>query len=176
MNTILMILASQRFRDIEYIVPRAFFEQWGYTVRTASSSRQSVGRFGYKVQNDLLIEDVVADEFDGVYFVGGAGSTEYITNAAAQHLAENFLAQQKPIAAICAAPRNFLHWGILKNKRATGHNGDHQFPVLAEKFGAIYVPDKNVVTDGNILTANGPEASEESALQFLQMLNPGMKI
>lgn len=164
-----MILASDRFRDIEYITPRAFFEQKGFKVSTASSTKISTGRFGYKVKNDFLIEEVQMKNFDGIYFVGGAGSTEYITNEKARLLTEAFYIAKKPIAAICAAPRNFLYWGLLKNKKATGHNGDGQFPALALQFGALPMPEKAVVYDDGILTANGPEASEESALEFMKL-------
>jgi putative intracellular protease/amidase len=164
-----MILASERFRDVEYIVPRAFFEKKGFKVSTASSAKLSTGRFGYEVINDFMIDELHVKNFDGIYFVGGTGSTEYIQNEKARLLTEAFFVAQKPIAAICAAPRNFLHWGLLKGRRATGHNGDGQFPRLALQFGAIPEPEKTVVYDDGILTASGPEASEESALAFMKL-------
>lgn len=164
-----MILASERFREIEYITPRAFFEQKGFTVSTASSLKKSIGRFGFEVINDILISEADETNFDGLYFVGGGGSTEYITNETAKKLTESFYKAKKPIAAICAAPRNLLHWGLLKGKKATGHNGDNQFKALAIEFGAIPFPETTVIYDGGILTANGPEASEESALEFMKL-------
>ena len=169
MPHILMVLASERFRDIEYIVPRAFFEQNGFNVSTASSAKISTGRFGFKVQNDFLIGEIQAKQFDGLYFVGGAGSLEYKDNEKARLLAEAFFVMEKPLSAICAAPRNFLYWGLLKGKKATGHNGDGQFATLALQEGAIPMPEETVVYDGGILTANGPEASEESALAFMKL-------
>ncbi|HSZ24089.1 MAG TPA: DJ-1/PfpI family protein [Cytophagaceae bacterium] len=169
MPHILMILASKGFRDIEYITPRAFFEQYGFKVSTASSSKISKGRFGYQVKNDFLIEEVQIKEFDGIYLVGGGGSLEYRTNDKARLLVEAFYVAHKPIAAICAAPQNFLHWGLMKGKRVTGHNGDGLFPALAIQFGAIPDVEKTVVYDGGILTANGPEAAEESALEFMKL-------
>ncbi len=169
MPHILMILASERFRDIEYIVPRAFFEQHGFKVSTASTSKISKGRFGFQVTNTFFIEDIHVKNFDGIYFVGGAGATEYIENEKARLIAEAFFIAEKPVAAICAAPRNFLHWGLLKGRKATGHNGDGQFSRLALEFGAIPVPEIPVVYDDGILTANGPEAAEESALEFMKL-------
>jgi putative intracellular protease/amidase len=169
MHHILMILASERFRDIEYIVPRAFFEQNGFNVSTASSSMISRGRFGFEVENNLLLEEVQAKNFDGLYFVGGAGSLEYMDNEKAKLLAEAFLVSEKPLAAICAAPRNFLYWGFMKDKKVTGHNGDGQFVALAIQGGAIPIPEQTVVVERNLLTANGPEASEESALEFMKL-------
>ncbi len=169
MPHILMILAAERFRDIEYITPRAFFEQKGFKVSTASSSKISTGRFGFEVKNDFLLEEIHIKNFDGIYFVGGGGSAEYAKNEKARLLTEAFYIAEKPVAAICAAPRNFLQWGLLKGKKATGFNGDGLFPALAVQYGAIPEPEKSVVYDGGILTANGPEASEESALEFMKL-------
>lgn len=171
MKQILMVLASQRFRDIEYIVPRAFFERAGFKVFTASSTKTSVGRFGYEVNNDFLIEQIKPSEFNGLYLVGGAGSVEYLDHL---HLKNIFVGEHqkgKPIAAICAAPRNFLQWGLMKGEEVTGHNGDGTFVKFAESKGAIPHPEKTVIVHQGILTANGPEAAEESAIRFMEMIN-----
>ncbi len=168
---ILLLLASKNFRDIEYIVPRAFFERAGIVVHTTSTTTESIGRFGFVVQNDLALKDAHATNYDGIYFVGGAGSLEYLYNTVAKNLFTSFLVSKKPIAAICAAPRNFLTWGLLTNKNASGWNEDGAFSVLAKKHGAIDQATATVVVDGLILTANGPEASEESALAFIELLD-----
>ncbi len=167
---ILMLLASENFRDIEYIAPRAFFEKAGIEIKTASSTKTSTGRFGYSVQNDWLVQDVKAEDFDGIYLVGGGGSMEYMDNEFAKKLCTSFLKSNKPIGAICMAPRNFLHWDFLKGKKATGWNDDQGFSKMANEVGAVDHSEKPVVVDGWILTANGPEASEESAIEFMKLL------
>lgn len=167
---IVMVLASEKFRDIEYLVPKAFFEQAGIEVFSASTAINSIGRFGYEVKNNFLIEQIDSNMFDGIYFVGGGGSTQYLNNDVAKSIFTAFLELNKPIAAICAAPRNFLHWGLLKNKKSTGFDADGVFSKMAIEFGSIGLPEEKVVVDGLILTANGPEASEESALAFIQLL------
>lgn len=172
---IILLLASQMFRDCEYLVPKAFFEQAGFDVKTASTTLVSTGRFGYSVQNDLLLDQVQADAFDGIYFVGGGGSSEYRENVQAKALFQSFLNNNKPIAAICAAPRNFMHWGLLKNKKSTGFDADGVFSELAIKHGSIGLPADKVVVDGLILTANGPEAAEESALAYIQLIRSTKK-
>lgn len=168
-----MVLASQKFRDIEYLVPRAFFEQAGHSVITASSQSESIGRFGFRVANDLLIQNVDVKKYDGIFMVGGAGSLEYLDSVVAKTLFEKFLSANKPIAAICAAPKNFLKWGFLTGKSATGHNGDGTFVTMAKEFGVNPLPDKTTVREGLILTGNGPEASEECALAFMAMITSG---
>ena len=170
MKKIIMILASEIFRDIEYLVPKAFFEQSGFEVQTASSSKKSIGRFGYTVTNDLLLSEVQASDFNGLYMVGGGGSLQYLENQEAKKLFESFLDQNKPIAAICAAPRNFLTWGFLSGKIATGFDADGEFSEMALKCGTEPLPQEAVVVDGMILTANGPEAAEQSAIEYMKLL------
>jgi len=168
---IVMLLASEKFRDCEFIVPKAFFEQSGIKVSVASTKLTATGRFGFSVSSDVLIEYLNPAEYDGIFFVGGAGSIEYIDNLKAKAVFENFLKLNKPIAAICAAPRNFLKWGILRDKRCTGFNADGVFSSMAKEYGALGMPEQNVVEDGLILTANGPEASEAGAIAFINLLN-----
>lgn len=168
---IVMLLASEKFRDCEFIVPKAFFEQSGMKVSVASTKLLATGRFGFSVSSDVLIEYLNPADYDGIFFVGGAGSIEYIENLKAKEVFENFLKLNKPIGAICAAPRNFLKWGILKGKKCTGFDADGVFSSMAKEYGAVGMPEENVVEDGLILTANGPEASEACAIAFMQLLN-----
>ncbi len=163
-----MILAPSDFRDEEYLVPREVWEKAGCEVKTASSEPHSTGRFDCQVENDLLLSEVKESDFDGLFFVGGGGSLIWLENETAKNLALSFFDADKPLGAICAAPRNFLVWGILSGKKATGHNWDGEFPNLCQKFQAIF-SENPVVTDGKILTANGPEAAEICALEFLKL-------
>lgn len=169
MKTILMLLAPQQFRDIEYIVPRAFFEAAGLEVVTTSSEFESTGKFGYQVHHDLLLDEAKAGDYDGVFMVGGTGSLNFIENETAKHLVTEFHEAGKPIGAICAACRNFLHWNILDGKKCTGHNWDNTMEDLSAQFGATYTGDP-VTVDGNILTAYGPEAAEQAANEFIDMV------
>ncbi len=165
-----MVLAAEKFRDIEYIVPRAFFEQNSLCVSTSSSAKVSVGRFGFKVHNDVLNTEIVEKQYDALFLVGGAGSLQYLDDKQLKTVVECFIVVGKPVAAICAAPRNLVKWGLLTGKNVTAHNGDGTFPDFAKLHGAIPHAHKTVVIEGNILTGNGPEASEELALELLRIL------
>jgi len=164
---ILMVLAVENFRDIEYIVPKAFFEQANVETKTISSKPKSVGRFGFEVKNDFVFGESSLEDFkdiDGIFLVGGLGVLKL--GAYVDTLVRNL---EKPVGAICAAPRKLLEWGLLKGKNATGNDWDNNFASLCEEYGANYV-DQGVVIDGNILTASGPEVAEEAALEFLKLL------
>lgn len=162
MKKILAVLAPHDFRDTEFLVPREFWLQSGFSVFTASSERNSVGKFGFQVENDFLLNEVLAQDFDMVFFVGGGGSLDFLENASAQKLATECLRSDKILAAICAAPRLLLAWNLLEGKKITGWNGDGELPHLAQQADAIFVGG-NTCRDGNILTGEGPSSAEEFA-------------
>ncbi len=164
-----MVLAPSDFRDAEHIVPHAIWTQQGIEVDTSSTEILSTGRFGYEVHHDFTLDEASATDYDGIFFVGGGGSLDFMENETTKNLTLEFINSDKATGAICAAPRNFLNWGILNGKKATGHNWDGNFPNLCKESGAAYM-NNSVVVDGKILTADGPEAAEEAAFKFLEIL------
>lgn len=162
MKKILAVLAPHDFRDTEFLVPREFWLQSGFSVFTASSERNSVGKFGFQVENDFLLNEVVAQDFDMIFFVGGNGSLDFLENASARKIAEECTQSGKILAAICAAPRLLLAWNLLQNKKITGWNGDGELPHLAQQAGAIFV-EGGTCRDKNIITGNEPSSAEEFA-------------
>lgn len=166
---ILMILASKDFRDEEYSFPREVFEREKMTVITASTEKVSVGRFGLRVSIDKQLHEIFAKDFDVVFWVGGGGCFAFQENKEAKRIAREFLEQEKFIAAICAAPRLLLAWGVLKGKKMTGWNGDGALESLAAKGGAVYTGN-DVVRDGKFLTADGPDSARKAGEMLLEML------
>jgi len=165
----LVVLAEKNFRDAEFLVPRDFWTRENIAVVTASSGKISVGRFGFCVENDFLIDEVSADDFDGIFFVGGGGALDFLEKAAAKKLAENFEKSGKLCAAICIAPRLFLKWGLLKNRKMTGWNGDGNLPKLAAEADAIFT-GAAVESDKNAVTADGPSSAELLANAVMEKL------
>ncbi len=166
---ILIVLASKNFRDEEYAVPRKIWEKEGIHVSTTSSTVTSTGRFGLKVKNDLLLDEARAEYFDAIFWVGGGGCLEYLENKTAETLAKSFVAVGKPVAAICAAPRLLLKWGILKGKKFTGWNGDSALEKMGKEAGAHFTSE-NVTVEKRFVTADGPESAEKCAKDFLKIL------
>jgi len=174
MKKVLVVLAEKMFREIEYIVPRAFFEQNGIEIKTVSSSFESVGRFGFKVKNDFVFSDDLDNlemlkGFDGICFIGGVGSLDFMDNLLVKDLAKFYFDSGKIVSAICAAPRLLLNWGILNGVKCTGNDWDKNFGSLSNDVGAIY-ECKDCISDKNVVTANGPNASEEFALEIIKLL------
>jgi len=154
---VLMVLASQNFRDPEFFVPKDVIEKAGITVLTASSKPESTGAEGGKVKIDALLDKVNPSEYDAVAFIGGPGSTEYFDNKTAHQICKNTIGSGKVLASICAAGSTLARAGVLKGKKATAFEGRGQD---LKDHGAIYT-GKPLEIDGSIITANGPRAARE---------------
>ncbi|MFC1884150.1 DJ-1/PfpI family protein [Thermodesulfobacteriota bacterium] len=155
---IVMIIAKQMFQEREFNLPKEIFLRSNATVIVASSTlSEAAGDGGQKVKPDMHINDIRADEFDAIVFVGGFGVTEYFDSPEAHRVAGEALKADKILAAICMAPRILANADVLKGKKATC------FPSVRENLkakGAI-VTLKMVERDGNIITGNGPSAAEK---------------
>lgn len=170
MKKILMILAPKEFRDLEYIVPMAFFKAANFEVTTTSTDLLSVWRFGYEVYHDWLIEDYENEDFDAIVYVWWIGSLVFWDNDVLKNLTKRYINSEKIVASICASPRNLLKWGIVKWKKLTWNNWDNNFENLAKNAWAI-ADIKNVVVDWNLITWYWPEAIEEFSKAIIDSLN-----
>ena len=62
---------------------------------------------------------------------------------------DEFYRKEKLICAICAAPTIFGHKGYLDGKAAVC------YPALEGELKGAFVPEEEVVRDGNIITSRG---------------------
>ncbi|MHC1781374.1 MAG: DJ-1/PfpI family protein [Anaerolineaceae bacterium] len=156
MSKILMIIPSERFRDEELFHTREELKKTGYTIQIASTRIGSCpGSRGGQAEASLILDQVIADEFEAVVFVGGGGSKLLYNNLAAQSIARDMCQQGKVVAAICLAPVILANAGLLNNKKVTVAGTEAK---TVEALGATYM-GPGVFVDGNIVTANAPKAS-----------------
>ncbi|HHT9150731.1 MAG TPA: DJ-1/PfpI family protein, partial [Candidatus Wujingus californicus] len=102
---VVMIIASNNFRDEELLKPKEVLERNGVAVTVASSSlKESTGMLGAKVKPDILFININVVDYDAVIFVGGAGATEYWDNPTAHKIAKDAYSAKKIVGAICIAP------------------------------------------------------------------------
>ena len=164
---VLMIIASNNFRDEEYSDPRKALEDAGARVTVACSTLDTAkGKLGLEVKPDILIGNVKESDYDGVVFVGGGGSKEYFDSPVAHKLAQNFYSHNKLTSAICIAPAVLANAGLLKQKRATS------FPSSAETLkakGAVFTGG-DVESDGKLVTGSGPEAAKKFGEKLVEVL------
>lgn len=167
---VLFILAPERFQDYEFSHPYQILKEAGFEIRIASQGTKTArGVFGKEVKIDLEIKDTKAADYDGLVLVGGPGAVFYQKNTVLHQLLKEFQKENKVIAAICISPTTLAYAGILKGKKATVWNNDHQQYKILKENGAIFI-DRPVVVDGKIITANGPPAAVEFGKKILEKL------
>lgn len=166
-KNVLMVIASNNFRDEEYSEPRKALEEAGARVTVACSTLNTTkGKLGLEVKPDILIGNVKEGDYDGIVFVGGGGSKEYFDSPVAHKLAQNFYSKGKLTSAICIAPAILANAGLLSGKKATS------FPSSAEILkskGAVFTGG-GVESDGKIVTGVGPEAAKKFGEKLVEVL------
>ena len=175
MSNILFIVAKQGFRDEEYFIPKEILKNAGHKIKTASNAKSgenAVGADNGKIKIDANLNKVKSDDFDAVVFVGGPGALENLDNKTSYRLAQDFFNKNKLTAAICVAPTILAKAGVLKGKQTTVWNSplDKSGIETLKNNGAEFI-DENVVQDGNIITANGPQAAKEFGEKILNYLS-----
>ncbi|MBI2440676.1 MAG: DJ-1/PfpI family protein [Lentisphaerae bacterium] len=165
---VLMIIAATDFRDEEFFEPYNRLRQCGAAVTVASSVKgAATSMFGKTVTAEQPIADCRAEDYNAIVFIGGSGASAFFKNASAHALAKAAVEQDKVLAAICIAPVTLANAGVLKGKKATG------FPSIRDQLAAngAQVVSRDVVQDGKLLTATGPQAVREFAATLVEMLD-----
>lgn len=169
---VVFVIAFKDFRDPEYFLPRKIFKKVGIETKVASNQKgMALGAEGGKVAVDLLIEEVNPENFDAIIFIGGPGCLEALDNEKSYELVRKAVNAGKILAAICISPVILAKAGVLEGKRATVWSSpfDKSSVKILEENKCQFI-DKNVVQDGKIITANGPEAAQEFGKKILKSL------
>lgn len=169
---IAMIIAFKDFKDEEYFTPRKIFEDAGAEIKIVSNELGvASGVDGGEVNVDIKLSELNVSEFDVVVFIGGPGALDNLDNDDSYKIVRDTVSQNKILAAICISPTIFAKSGVLQGKKATVWTSslNKQPKKVLEDNGAQY-QDKDVVIDGNIITANGPGAAGEFGRAVLGVL------
>jgi protease I len=169
---ILMLIAFKDFRDEEYFIPKEIFEKNGYLIETVSSQKGiALGASGNEAVVTKVPSEINPADYEALVVCGGPGMIKNLDNSDFQKLVLAFYQKNKLVAAICAGPALLAKAGILKGIKATVWSSslDKSLVKILETNGALY--DKGpVVKDGQIITANGPDAAQEFAEKIVETL------
>ena len=126
-----------------------------------------VERPGYRVPVDRTFEDVDPARYDGLLIPGGR-APEYIRNRpAVQRIVRHFFEANKPVGAICHGVQ------VVAAALAIGGRTVTCFAEVAcemQQAGADY-EDREVVVDGNLVTARTWLDNPYWMREFLKLLN-----
>lgn len=150
------VFFAQGYEEIEALTVVDLLRRAGIdtVMVSVSGSNQERSSHGVSVMMDTTIEELDFNEVDMIVLPGGLPGTtnleacDYLMNKV-----DEFYANGKYIAAICAAPSIFGHRGILKGRNACSYPGfESHLEGAKVTAGPVEISD-NVITSRGMGTA-----------------------
>ena len=157
---------AEGFEEIEALCPLDLMRRAGLEVVTVGIGSSAVtGAHKITVNTDIKDSDFDTDSnFDMIFLPGGMPGTLNLANSKVVIDAINkAAAQQKYIAAICAAPSILGDMGLLDGKEAIC------YPGFEDRLVGATISDSRVVLDGKILTAAGMGAALDMGIKIVEI-------
>ena len=167
---VLAIVAPFGFQDEELQQPRQILEMEGPAFKVASVMRGTCsGVQGARVRAELSVDQAQAEDFDPLFVVGGADSPDALWDSAELHRVLRQAAESnKVIGGICLSGAVLARAGVASGRHLTVNQTPRTLHEL-EKAGARFVA-RDVVIDGNMVTAGGSAAAREFGRKLAERL------
>lgn len=167
MTRVLVPLADG-FEDMEAITITDLLTRAGIEVVTAGLDEGPItASRGTVVIPTNTLDEVAGQTFDMIVLPGGLPGADHLRDdKRLRTLLREMNASNKPLAAICAAPKALAAAGVLDGKRATCFPGS----LDGESGHNISVNDDAIVQDGNVITSRGPGTAMDFALTLIEIL------
>jgi protein deglycase len=134
-------------------------------VASVTGRLEVTGAHQLKILADKLFEEVNYDDVFMIVLPGGMpGASNLDAHEGLKAQIVKFNNENRPLAAICAAPLVYGNLGILNGKQAVCYPGFEKFMKGAE------VMNQPVAESGNVITGRGPGAAIQFALKLVEKL------
>ena len=169
MASVLLPLAKG-FEELEAVALIDVMRRGGIEVRIAyiedelHHGKVVIGTNGIGVKADTSIKNVISEDFDMIVLPGGWDGTYALAeNARVIELLQEFKTD-KIVGAMCAAPFVLKKAGVLGNNYTC-------YPEAKDEIDQSgYRNDMKVVTDGNVMTSQGPGTAVCFGLAIVERL------
>jgi protease I len=159
MPKVIVVIAQEGYQDMELDGARNGLTEAGFEVVLSSKEKGScAGKLGGSEESAIAMRDIEVEDYNRIVFIGGPGAEEYASDSDALHLAQEANRAGMPLGAICIAPTILAKAHVLQGKQATVWDSGGKQAAILEQYGAMYTGEP-VTVDGNIVTANGPDAA-----------------
>lgn len=161
------VFLADGFEDIEALAQIDILRRANVDVKTVGvTGKEVTSSHGVTVKADISVSDIKLDsDLELIVLPGGMPGTLNLEASVGVQKAIDFCAaNDKYIAAICAAPSILGHKGLLKGKKATCFPGFEKDLVGADACSDL------VVIDGKFITGKGPGACIEFGLKLAEIL------
>ena len=161
------ILVEDLYQELEVWYPYFRLKEAGADVLVVGTNKKEFkSKFGYPILADVVVERVSASQFDALIIPGGYAPDILRRFPAVLRLVRDVNAQGKVIGAICHAGWVLCSTEVLRGRTVTCFSAIKDDVVNA---GATYV-DREVVRDGNLITARKPDDLPAFLRVFLEAL------
>ena len=149
------VLIEDFYQDLEVWYPILRLREEGFEVVTVEPNgrKEYKGKNGYPITVDKKIDDVRAEDFDGVVIPGGWAPDKLRLSGKILDFVKALNEKGKIISCICHGGWVLASAGICKGKTLTAYAAIKDDLVNA---GAKFV-DREVVRDGNLITSRKPD-------------------
>lgn len=163
-----ILVLTDGFEEIEALATVDVLRRADITTTTVSltGERMVTGAHGVAVQADALFAEAQTLFDEAEMLIVPGGTTRFNEHDGLKTQLSAFAAQDKWLAAICAAPMVLAGLGLLKGKKATCYPGFEQYLSDAE-----LQQNAAVVVDGKIITGRGPGLALDFALELVTALS-----
>jgi protease I len=163
-----LILSANDFEDTELLVPYYRLLEAGYRVDIAAEKKGTIrGMHGYEVKAIKSFADVDPKEYTILILPGGKAPASVRQDPQAISIAQHFVANNKPVGAICHGPQTLISAGVLRGRKATCYGA------IADEVweaGAEY-EDREVVVDGCLVTSRYPADLPAFTREIMKLLS-----
>jgi len=161
-----LILFSEGSEELEAVTLVNILRRADITVTLAGLSAGALrGSRGVLLTPDTTLDEALIGNYDMVVLPGGQPGTMHMkADARVLELVQRMSAQDKYVAAICAAPSVLASAGLLDGKRATC------YPGALNAFSQVQLQSESVVEDGKLITSRGPGTTMDFALLLTERL------
>ncbi|HEX6699445.1 MAG TPA: type 1 glutamine amidotransferase domain-containing protein [Gaiellaceae bacterium] len=170
-------LAANGFEESELLEPWKAVQDAGAEVELISLEEGEITALnekefkpGKRMKVDRTVEEVSADEFDGLVLPGGVANPDKLRmDENAVHFVRGFFEQGKPVGAICHAPWTLVEAGVVRDRTVTS------WPSLRTDIrnaGGTWV-DEEVHVDAGLVTSRKPDDLPAFCAKVIEELAEG---
>lgn len=159
-KTIAILIAPRGTEEPEFAKPRQAVQEAGGTavaIGLEAGEAQTVNQDldpGSTYRVDRVIDDVSADDFDGLVIPGGTVGADTLRGSpAVVAFIRDFFAQGKPVAVICHGPWTLIEADVVRGRTLTSYKTVRRD---IENAGGTWV-DQEVVVDNGLVTSRDPD-------------------
>jgi len=170
---ILLVVASRDFDFPEYRqITDVLAAQRCAAVIASTETTQAVATNDSLIKPNVLLGEVNAADYSALILIGGVGSILFWDDSTALGLAHDFANAKGPaIGAIGLAPLVLAKAGLLKGRSAAVYNDPKAAKIMADNGARSSFRD--VVVDGQFITANGADAASKFARAIAKRVTTG---